>query len=557
MEYLSVLRVLGLLIAAPGFVNADSLDRPREGLTPIETVCVDNAVTRRAVANPTNQKVVSNDNGIFLTYLCTSTKQDQRNRWRLMRSTDGGKTFKVLYEEVSATKAPTLETDERNNLYLCRPDFSTRGKDPQGWFYRFSASDKYARPLKVPVPRGMAGKFAAAWDPSRQQMYYWVHSGWFIVLGPDGRRRNTERIVVHGPVAYLQYPLLCMARDGSLYAGWTTWERSEPEGRRRSYWDIHAMRSPDGGKNWQKLDGTRLERTPVADNSGPTERVTLDDEFETHTWLASLLAKDGKLHFVYKARAFEKVAGESGAPPRQHYVRYDQSSGKKELDHYPEFRGEKLVIRGSHCLLSASLSIRNSPLYCVGYEAPWMNRCRLVCLASDDNGETWYDYAVSDKDFMPTGVGGFRQLTDDGLVVGTFTDLVDVDDVDDLDMFDARHRIYFLKIQAGLAKADVASRTQHETKRIRFTKVRGQPQWIRFRRKMGRWGNWTRFQTEMTLPDARATLFQLKSRMGVVSGEHVLPRANEKLKAWMKSIGDEGLKTEAERAARRKSRTAE
>ena len=101
------------------------------GLTQIDIVCVDEKVTRRAVANPTNQKVVSNENGIFLTYLCTSTQQDQKNRWRLMQSVDAGDSFEILYQEIAATKAPTLDTDQFGNLYLCRPDYSTRGPNSQ------------------------------------------------------------------------------------------------------------------------------------------------------------------------------------------------------------------------------------------------------------------------------------------------------------------------------------------------------------------------------------------------------------------------------------------
>ena len=93
-------------------------------------------------------------------------------------------------------------------------------------------------------------------------------------------------------------------------------------------------------------------------------------------------------------------------------------------------------------------------------------------------------------------------------------------DIDDLDMFDARHKIYFLKIQAGLARAQVAERN---ASRIRFTNVRGQPQRIRFKRNSRNWGGWTKFQSEMDLPKPQATAFQLKSRLGVLSDEYALP----------------------------------
>jgi hypothetical protein len=50
---------------------------------------------------------------------------------------------------------------------------------------------------------------------------------------------------------------------------------------------------------------------------------------------------------------------------------------------------------------------------------------RLACLVSDDNGATWRMHAVSDRKFENRvySIGGFRRLTPDGYIVGTFTDL--------------------------------------------------------------------------------------------------------------------------------------
>jgi hypothetical protein len=248
-------------------------------------------------------------------------------------------------------------------------------------------------------------------------------------------------------------------------------------------------------------------------------RITRDDEFERHTWLAAMVSHSDKLHFTYKTGAFEKSGNQTGVAARQHYVRYDEASGQQELDVYPEFRGEQLVIRGSHSLLAARSAVANSPLYCVGYEAPWMTRCRLVCLASDDNGRSWYDYAVSQQQFMPTGLGGCRKLTEDGLIIGSFTDLVDVDELDDLDMFADRHGIYFFKIQAGRAKAKVERRGAEQ---LRFTKVRGQPQQIRFQSASQTWSDWIEFQPEMDLPADGPIAFQLRSSLGVQSAEFPL-----------------------------------
>lgn len=52
------------------------------------------------------------------------------------------------------------------------------------------------------------------------------------------------------------------------------------------------------GKSWKNLDGGPLKLPVVADDGGPADRITLDDEFESHTWLSSFLVKGGKTHFT-------------------------------------------------------------------------------------------------------------------------------------------------------------------------------------------------------------------------------------------------------------------
>jgi len=62
-----------------------------------------------------NQKVVENDNGIFVT----------SHGVALDLSTDGGKTFTKVYDrgfDHGEFRPPTIETDEDNNIYLIYPD---------------------------------------------------------------------------------------------------------------------------------------------------------------------------------------------------------------------------------------------------------------------------------------------------------------------------------------------------------------------------------------------------------------------------------------------------
>jgi len=62
-----------------------------------------------------------------------------------------------------------------------------------------------------------------------------------------------------------------------------------------------------------------------------------------------------------------------------------------------------------------------STLYCVGNASATANR--VTCIMSDDNGATWHDYAQSGNSFVGLyAIGGCRQPTADGYVIGSFTE---------------------------------------------------------------------------------------------------------------------------------------
>lgn len=48
---------------------------------------------------------------------------------------------------------------------------------------------------------------------------------------------------------------------------------------------------------------------------------------------------------------------------------------------------------------------------------------RLACLRSDDNGATSHDHAHSEPFRRPYSVGGCREITPDGFIIGSFTDV--------------------------------------------------------------------------------------------------------------------------------------
>src|SRR5438128_969485 len=160
------------------------------------------------------------------------------------------------------------------------------------------------------------------------------------------------------------------------------------------------------------MSGKPVGLPVVADEGGPADRITLDDEFEVHTWLSSFLVKDGKAHFLYLAQT---------NPPRQHYVRYDLKTARRDIDLQPEFKGQQLSLRGLDGFFATHLKKPGSTLYCIGRDA---SANRLVCLASDDHGLTWRDYAVSPLVTNPYSIGGCREVTADGWLIGSFTDQI-------------------------------------------------------------------------------------------------------------------------------------
>jgi len=66
---------------------------------------------------------------------------------------------------------------------------------------------------------------------------------------------------------------------------------------------------------------------------------------------------------------------------------------------------------------------------------------RLVCLVSDDNGNTWRDHAVSDVLINPYAIGGCRKVTADGWIIGSFTDQTP----------EGGGKVYFFRIPAAPA----------------------------------------------------------------------------------------------------------
>ena len=490
--------MLGVMVLAARWAVPPATARP--GLTGVEVIVVDPDATAYGTFQSHNQKIISSRYGIFMVHLRSRNPSYTAQQWRLSRSPDGGRTFVRLFEATHATNPAVLETDAAGNLYAARPDFA----DGNAYLYRFTPADGFRRPAVHRIPAAAAGKFAMAYDAARRQLYYFSQRGSLHVVGLDGQVRFVVSLLRPGEHAYLMYPLLSLARDGVLYAGWTTQKHGV-----YLYWDIHVMRSPDGGRTWQRLDGQSLSVPFPADDTGPAQRITLDDEFASHTWLSNMMALDGKLHLAYLAQT---------APPREHYVRYDLSTGRQDHRIQPAFRGSHISLRNLDGFFAAPAAGEGGPLYYVSRNA---EDSRIACLASDDNGSTWYDYAVSDEPRTPYAIGGCRAITAEGYIIGSFTERRP----DDASEKMHPARVCFLRIRAGLAAASVR-RARYEAGRVhlRFADVRGRPTQIRLGAGSGRWGAWRRFEATLAVTsDRRPERFQLKSGGGAVSGPYPIP----------------------------------
>jgi len=367
----------------------------------IELTCVDPDATGYGTFQSHNQKIVANRRGIFMTHIRSHNTNYTAQQWRLSRSRDGGRTFKTLFEATHATNPPVVETDDDDNVYLVRPDFL----DGHAYLYPFLAAKDYREPQITRIPNGSAGKYSLALDRARRQLYYFAHNNTFHRLALDGTVLSSTNLLTAGKSAALQYPLLCLDAGGVLHAAWTSLKHGV-----YLYWDIHYLQSADGGVSWRNMRGAPVSLPVIADEGGPADRITLDDEFEVHTWLESFFARAGKAHFLYLTQS---------TPSRQHYVRYDLATAKRELDLQPAFRGKQISLRGLDGFLATRGSESSATIYAVSRDA---NASRLACLASNDNGTTWRDYAVSDPVANPYAIGGCREITRDGFVIGSFTD---------------------------------------------------------------------------------------------------------------------------------------
>ena len=158
-----------------------------------------------------------------------------------MRSTDGGKTFSMVFENTHNTKPPLVEAASGGNVYIAT------GGDPAS-LYRLYPENNYSAPeLLGTIPNSASGKMSMIIDEKRQQLYFFSHYAYFSILDLNGHILSNYQLgTFSGPSANYQYPLLTLDENGILYAAWTTQKIDQ-----YLYWDIHFILSRDGGISWQ------------------------------------------------------------------------------------------------------------------------------------------------------------------------------------------------------------------------------------------------------------------------------------------------------------------
>jgi hypothetical protein len=401
LEYRRSLQIVLLLVACPILV---SQAQESTTLREIQLTLIDDSVIHSATFQSNTQHVVSNRQGIFVAFVKSRNEDYTAQNWRLVRSTNVGRSFSLVAEGVAATNPPVLETDEADNLYLCRVDW----KNNNSYIDCFSPSDDYKKARTLELPGVAGGKFAMGLDRSRQRLCYITLDGVLHRVSVSGQTMPPTKLLSHGQHAVLQYPSLHFDDRNDLYFCWTTVAHGK-----YLYYDIHVVRSTDGGDSWETLAGKPLTIPFAADDGGPADLISLKSEFDVTTWLANALLRFGKLHAIYETQS---------EPRRYNYVRMDTVSGKEELRTTPEFGGKTLRVQGLDGGLASQANKPDAPIFAVVRDA---SRARLVCLRSDDQGTSWRDWAVGPDVVSPYATGTCREITANGSVIGTFTDAIE------------------------------------------------------------------------------------------------------------------------------------
>ncbi len=248
-------------------------------------------------------------------------------------------------------------------------------------------------------------------------LYHATQWGYFLVFNKSGSLQKSKRVYTSGGTAGPAYPHLFVDEGGVIHYAMTTGDSDS-----NPYQTIRYVKSTDGGNAWKKMDGTTLSIPTSCAANGPSTMINLADEVDLNTWLGNMHVKNGKVHFMYTARGI--------SPERQHYMRFNASSGVREIDSYSDWGNQwgnpKLHSQHGDGSFASDPDDPTGPLFAVGRYPANSWRKRLVALVSYDNGSTWQNHAITPSsgsgdisDNELRDVGGCRAITPDGNVIGS------------------------------------------------------------------------------------------------------------------------------------------
>jgi hypothetical protein len=389
----------------------------------------------------TSQHIVSNANGIFMTYLHSdsTTTGDDVSNWRLVRSTDNGATWTTLANINAANaKAPAIETDEDNHLYVFVSSMVDNGSwsNSPTYLYKF-LSPSYAVPTPTTNISYSAGKSCTMYDQPRQRLYFltWGAAGagapnlWAVDKTGAVITGFPKTLWTWNTSMYPMYSLMYLTTSGTLVAAWTNQDityTSTGNEATPPYYDNRFIYSTDGGTTWTGTTGTltmpiSAVNTTIAGTTytSPSWQITdAADRQTVGTWgdnfLNQIAVNGGYLSAVY----------DHGGSVTQVGRRFNMSNNTFDKDFRP-ITGTTITPdqQGGGYAQDTSGTGR---LFYVAGSATGGTAGHVGIIYSDDQGSTWHDAVATSKITTTSqnsiySLGTARQVQADGSIIGLFT----------------------------------------------------------------------------------------------------------------------------------------
>lgn len=364
-----------------------------------------------------NQRLAYSPGGIFMSYVVDWNRHSDAATGVIVRSTNGGASWRrILTVRLRDHDPATLQTDSAGNVYAFQSGPVSAPHD--AFMYIFPRSADYTNNGSnyLVLNHGYSGKFASAYDPSTNRLFYANWYGLYTVTLGSTRATADSYSYLHMFRAdcgeTVEYPLLYVDRSdpGLVVLAYSATKHAAP---RPSYYEDRFIVSTDNGTTWQGRSGT-ISHFPFnfAGCDGPSWLVNEPSQItglDDYWWLDSVYAQGGYLLFVYSDR--------QGA---LEYRRFNWSERRFDV-----------TIGLSQCLGAAPLcpeglgaffsgeGRRDSRIYLSGSNRPDQ---KVDIWYSDDEGASWRDYASTPRlGDVTYACSGMPQLGPNGEVMGAVT----------------------------------------------------------------------------------------------------------------------------------------